>query len=65
MASDVQRIHEKLWRADLAYDWSIEHRCARNMRIVLRAYGEQWTEEDARAQIDYALGMGADLEPAA
>lgn len=46
-------IHNAL-KDDIAYQWSVAHDDAFNMRIVLRAYGYPYTYAAAEEQIAYA-----------
>lgn len=50
-------IHIKL-ENDLAYQYSVKNLDTHNMRIVLRAHGEDHSWEDAQKQIDVAFNWG-------
>lgn len=52
-------IHNNMMiNADAAYKYSVDNLDTYNMQMVLRAYGYEFTENCANAQIKYAIKEG-------
>jgi hypothetical protein len=47
-------IHFQIAENDLAYDYSVRNNDIDNMRMVLRAYGKDFSDDAAKTQIEVA-----------
>lgn len=54
--SILKTIHKRLSQ-DPAYAWSVTEQDSYNMRLVLRAWGYNYTVEAARLQLDFATNF--------